>query len=340
MGASRIVFVLLRALMSSQAALTVENLALRQQLAVLRRSVKRPKLRARDRLFWVLLSRLWKGWRSSLHIVQADTVVKWHRQGFKLFWRWKSGRGKPGRPKVDAEIRDLVRRMFRQNPLWGAPRILSELKLLGYAVAKSTVEKYMIRGTKPPSQTWKTFLDNHVGDIAAIDFFTVLTATFRMLFCFLVLRHDRRKVMHFNVTEHPTERWTAQQIVEAFPYDEAPKYLIRDRDTIYGRSLRLRIQDMGIEEVIIARRSPWQNPYVERLIGTIRRECLDHTIVLNEAHLMRILTNYFAYYHESRTHQSLGNNAPIPRSVEPPEQGNVISIAQVGGLHHRYLRAA
>ena len=161
-----------------------------------------------------------------------------------------------------------------------------------------------------------------------------------MLFCFLVLRHDRRKVMHFNVSEHPTEQWTAQQIVEAFPYDEAPKYLIRDRDSIYGRSFRLRIKDMGIKEVIIARRSPWQNPYIERLIGSIRRECLDHTIALNEAHLMRILRNYFAYYHESRTHQSLGNNAPIPRSVEPPDQGNVISISRVGGLHHHYARAA
>ena len=208
----------------------------------------------------------------------------------------------------------------------GCARILSELKLLGYAVAKSTVEKYMIRGTKPPSQTWKTFLDNHVGDIAAIDFFTVPTATFGMLFCFLVLRHDRRKVIHFNITEHPTEQWTGQQIVEAFPYDEAPKYLIRDRDSIYGRSFRLRIQDMGIKEVIIARRSPWQNPYVERLIGSIRRECLDHTIGLNGAHLMRMLTNYFAYYHESRPHQSLRENAPIARSVEPPEEGNVISI--------------
>ena len=302
-------------MLRSRAALAAEDLALRQQLAVLRRSVKRPKLRARDRLFWVLLYRLWKDWRSSLHMVQPGTVVKWHRQGFRLFWRWKSRRRKPGRPKVDAEIRDLVRRMSRENPLWGAPRILSELKLLGYALAKSTVEKYMIRGMKPPSQTWKTFLDNHVVDIAAIDFFTVPTATFRMLFCFLVLGHDRRKVMHFNVTEHPTEQWTAQQIVEAFPYDEAPKYLIRDRDTIYGRSLQLRIKDMGIEEVIIARRSPWQNPYVERLIGSIRRECLDHTIVLNEAHLMRILTDYFAHYHESRPHQSLGDNACPSRKL-------------------------
>jgi transposase InsO family protein len=310
-----VLLVLVRSVLRSRAALAAEDLALRQQLAVLRRSVKRPKLRARDRLFWVLLYRLWKDWRSSLHMVQPGTVVKWHRQGFRLFWRWKSRRRKPGRPKVDAEIRDLVRRMSRENPLWGAPRILSELKLLGYALAKSTVEKYMIRGMKPPSQTWKTFLDNHVVDIAAIDFFTVPTATFRMLFCFLVLGHDRRKVMHFNVTEHPTEQWTAQQIVEAFPYDEAPKYLIRDRDTIYGRSLQLRIKDMGIEEVIIARRSPWQNPYVERLIGSIRRECLDHTIVLNEAHLMRILTDYFAHYHESRPHQSLGDNACPSRKL-------------------------
>ena len=340
MGILRIILVFLRALLGSRAALAMENLALRQQLAVLRQSVKRPRFRPRDRLFWVVLSQLWKGWRSCLHVAQPATVVRWHRQGFKCYWRWKSQHGQPGRPKLDAEIRDLIRQMSRENPLWGAPRIVSELKLIGHALAKSTVEKYMIRATKPPSQTWKTFLDNHVRDIAAIDFFTVPTATFRVLFCFLVLRHDRRRVVHFNVTEHPTEQWSAQQIVEAFPYDEAPGYLIRDRDSIYGEQFRQRVNHMGIKQVRIAYRSPWQNPYVERLIGSLRRECLDQVIILNEAHLYRILASYFEYYHESRTHQSLEDNAPIPRSVDPPERGKVISIPQVGGLHHRYVRAA
>ena len=230
--------------------------------------------------------------------------------------------------------------MSHENPLWGAPRIVAELHLLGHDVAKSTVEKYMVRDTKPPSQTWRTFLDNHVQDLVSVDFFTVPTATFRILFCFLVLHHDRRRVVHFNVTEHPTADWTAQQIIEAFPWDEAPTYLIRDRDTIYAEQFQQQVKHLGIDEVLIAPRCPWQSPYVERLIGSIRRDCLDHVIVLNEAHLMRILAEYFAYYHESRTHQSLEGNAPVPRQIEPPDQGKVISIPQVGGLHHRYARAA
>ena len=212
--------------------------------------------------------------------------------------------------------------------------------MLGYSVAERTVAKYMVRDRKPPSQTWRTFLDNHLQDIVAIDFFTVPTATFRVLYCFVVLCHDRRKVVHFNVTEHPTAAWTAQQIVEAFPWDEAPKYLIRDRDSIYGAEFTKRIKSMGIEQVRTAFRSPWQSPYVERLIGSIRRECLDHVIVLNEAHLMRILKDYFAYYHESRPHLSLDRNAPTTRTIEGPEQGDVISIPHLGGLHHRYSRAA
>ena len=201
------------------------------------------------------------------------------------------------------------------------------------------MDKYKVRRRKPPSQTWRTFLDNHVRDIVAIDFFTVPTATFRILFCFVVLRHDRRFVVHFNVTAHPTAQWTAQQVIEAFPFDDAPRFLIRDRDSIYGGYLRNRIKNMGIEEVITAPRSPWQNPYAERIISSIRRECLDHVIVLNEDHLRRILTAYFEYYHKSRPHLSLDRNSPNPREIEPPDQGRVISIPEVGGLHHRYQRA-
>jgi transposase InsO family protein len=230
--------------------------------------------------------------------------------------------------------------MARENPTWGAPRIQSELALLGHTVAESTVAKYMSRARKPPSQTWRTFLENHVPDIVAVDFFVVATVSFRLLYCFLVLRHDRRRVVHFNVTPHPTARWAAQQVVEAFPFDTAPRFLIRDRDSIYGVDFRQRITHLGIEEVVIAYRSPWQSPYVERLIGSIRRECLDHLIVLNESHLRRILTSYFAYYHESRAHLSLERNAPMPRPVEHPSQGKVIAIRQVSGRHHRYTRAA
>ncbi len=230
--------------------------------------------------------------------------------------------------------------MARENALWGVPRIKSELALLGYDVAESTVAKYVKRRRKPPAQTWRTFLENHVRDIAAIDFFVVPTIRFQLLYCFVMLRHGRHRVVHFNVTAHRTARWSGQQIVEAFPYDEAPRFLIRDHDGIYGVDFRQRVQHIGIDEVAIAYRSPWQSPYVERLIGSIRRECLDHVIVLNEAHLRQILTSYFAYYHESRAHLSLGRNAPTPRRVEHPSQAKVIVIPQVGGLHHRYTRAA
>ena len=340
MDALRLLVALARACLIPRASLAAENLVLRQQVIVLRRSIRRPKLRNHDRVFWIVLSRIWNDWRSSLHMLQPDTVVRWQREGFKRYWRWQSRSKKPGRPRIDAEIRQLIRQMSQENPLWGAPRILSELQLLGYSVAERTVAKYMLRDRKPPSQTWKTFLDNHLQDIAAIDFFTVPSATFRVLYCFLVLRHDRRCVIHFNVTQHPTAIWTAQQLIEAFPWDEAPKYLIRDRDSIYGNDVRQRVKNMGVEEVRTAFRSPWQSPYVERLIGSIRRECLDHMIILNEAHLMRILKSYFAYYHESRPHLSLDRNAPIPRKVEPSDHGDVVSIKQVGGLHHRYARAA
>ena len=340
MSVFQMVAVFLRSLLRTQTELAAENLALRQQLAILEHNSKRPRLRKPDRIFWAWLSRLWPNWRSALLIVQPETVVRWHQQGFKLYWRWKSQSRKPGRPKIDAEIRKLIRRMSLENPFWGTPRIQSELRLLGYEASKATVDKYKVRRRKPPSQTWRTFLDNHVRDIVAVDFFTVPTATFRILFCFIVLRHDRRVVVHLNVTANPTGQWTAQQVVEAFPYGEAPRFLIRDHDGIYGVDFRQRIKHMGIEEVVTAPRSPWQNPYVERLIGSIRRECLNHVIVFNEAHVRRILASYFEYYHESRAHLSLEHNAPVPRRVEHPSEGKVIAIPQVGGLHHRYRRAA
>ncbi|MGB2821634.1 MAG: integrase core domain-containing protein [Phycisphaerae bacterium] len=339
MGIIQTVLAFLRTLFVGKAALVAENLALRHQLTVVQRSVKRPKLRTRDRVFWSWLSRVWSGWKSALLIVQPATVTPWHRQSFKLYWRWKS-RKKPGRPQVDREIRDLIRRMSRENPTWGAPRILSELLLLGHAAAESTVAKYMVRDPKPPSQTWRTFLENHAGQIAAVDFFTVSTVTFRVLYVFLILRHDRRQVVHFNVTTSPTAQWAAQQIVEAFPYDQAPRFLLRDRDGVYGKDFQDRVEHMGIEEVLIGFRSPWQSPYVERLIGSIRRECLDHVIVFGEEHLRRILAEYFGYYHDARAHLSLERNSPIPRPICLPEQGKVVAKAYLGGLHHCYTRAA
>ncbi len=334
MGFCRVTFV-------SQAALAAENLALRQQLLIFKREKPRPRLRRRDRLFWVLLTRLWNDWRSALVIVQPATVCRWHRAGFRLFWRWKSQRG---RPRKDSQLRRLIRQLADDNPLWGVPRIQSELRLLGHVVAQATITKYLpppLPGPRrPASPSWRTFWENHLPDIAAVDFFVVPTDTFRLLYCFLVLSPDRRRVIHFNVTEHPTAQWTAQQLVEAFPFESAPQYLVRDNDGIYGQVFQRRLAQLGIEDVPITPRSPWQNPYVERLIGTIRRECLNHVIVLSQAHLIRILNEYFAYYHTARTHQALDDNAPWPRQVEPPERGNVVAQPMVGGLHHRYSRRA
>ena len=340
MGLVKALILFLRAFVVSRATLAAENLALRQQLSVYEHRVKRPKLHPRDRRFWVWLSRLWPAWRSVLRIVQPDTVIKWHRMGFKLYWQWKSKPKTAGRPPIDKEIRDLIRQMAHENPLWGAPHILSELRLLGYEVAQATVAKYMPKTRKPPSQTWRTFLTNHVSDIAAIDFFVVPTLTFRVLYGFLVLRHEQRLVVHCNATEHPTAPWAAQQIVEAFPFDEAPRYLLRDRDGIFGAYFRQRVRNIGLEEVVIALRSPWQNPYAERMIGTLRRELLDRVIVFNAAHLRRLVMSYLDYYHTVRPHLSLERNAPIPRPMQGPSDGNVVAIPCVGGLHHGYRRVA
>jgi transposase InsO family protein len=230
--------------------------------------------------------------------------------------------------------------MSRANPLWGAPKIHGELLKLGIDIGEASVSRYMGRRRKPPSQTWRTFLRNHAADIVSIDLFTVPTATFRVLYVFLILSNERRKVIHFNVTDSPTAFWTGRQIIEAFPWDTAPKYLLRDRDGIYGSDFVRRVDALGIEQVLISVRSPWQSPYVERLIGSIRRDCLDHVIVLNEMHLRRILSSYFRYYHGSHTHLGLGKDCPVHRPVEPPDLGCVSVQPMVGSLHHRYFRQA
>jgi putative transposase len=245
-----------------------------------------------------------------------------------------------GRPSMNAEIIALVRKMAAANPLWGAPRIHGELRKLGIEVAERTVSRLIPKRPTPPSQTWRTFLTNHVRDLVSIDFFIVPTAQLRVLFVLVVLAHHRRRVLHFNVTAHPTAAWTAQQIVDTFPDDTAPAYLLRDRDAIYGDSFRQGVRGMQIREVLTAPRSPRQNPFAERLIGSIRGECLNHVLVLSERHLRNILTGYFKYYHRTRTHLSLTKDAPDERPVEPPQLGNVVPIREVGGLHHRYVRRA
>jgi putative transposase len=327
-------------LFRSNMALRLENFALRHQLAVYKQTVHRPRLRPTDRLFWAWLSRLWPRWHEALAFAQPRTVIAWQRQRFRDHWRRLSQRATPGRPAIAKDIRDLVRAMWQAHPTWGAPRIVGELRKLGIDVAKSTVEKYRVRSRIPPSPTWKTFLKNHTKALVALDFFTVPTVTFRVLFVLVILAHERRRVVHFHVTEHPTAVWTAQQVVEAFPWDEAPRYLLRDRDCIYGMTFRQRVKHMGIKEVVIAPKSPWQNPYVERLIGSIRRECLNHVMVFHAQHLQRLLTSYFAYYHRFRTHLSLAMDCPEPRPIQLPERGKVIVVPEVGGLHHHYERVA
>jgi putative transposase len=336
-------FLLVRTLFSalrSHRALALENPALRHQLDVLKRNTKRPRLKNRDRLLWVTLSRIWGDWRKPLVLFKPETVIRWHRKRFRLYWRWKSRGKRPGRKLVPEDVRDLIRMMSRDNHFWGALRIHGELLKLGIQISQGTVSKYMVRYRKPPSQSWRTFLNNHAGDIVSVDFFTVPTATFRVLYVFIVLSNVRRRIVHFNVTHSPTPFWIGQQIVEAFPWDTAPKYFLRDRDGKYGRDFVRHVNSMDIEQVLTSARSPWQNPYVERVIGSIRRECLDHVIIFNERHLRRVLQEYFDYYHYSRTHLGLAKDCPEPRSVEYPDSGPVHSEPMVDELHHRYYPRA
>jgi transposase InsO family protein len=331
----------LRSSLSTRAALQAEILALRHQLLVLQRSTRgrRLRLKSADRVFWVWLARLWSGWRSVVRVVKPETIIAWNRKGFRLYWTWKS-RARDGRPPTHHEVRTLIRKMSLANPRWGAPRIHGELLKLGIDIGETTVAKYMTRPRRPSSQTWKAFLRNHMQDLVSTDFFVVPTATFRLLFVFIVLSHERRRVVHFAVTTHPTAEWTAQQLIEAFPWDTTPQYLLRDRDGSYGRAFEQTARAMEIQEVLTAPRSPWQNAYVERLIGSIRRDCLEHVLVFNQRGLRRILKSYFDYYERSRTHLSLAKDAPFPRPVQQPSCGKVIEIPLVGGLHHRYERRA
>jgi putative transposase len=306
----------------SRIMLQVEILALRHQLSVYQRTCHRPRLKPPDRLLWSWLSRAWSRWREALVLVQPQTVIAWRRRRFRRYWSQLSRAGKSGRPAVAPEVRQLIRRLSTANPLWGAPRLVGELAKIGIDLAQSTVARYMVRRRRPPSATWRAFLRNHLAEILAVDFFVVPTVRNQVLCVFLVLAHQRRRVLHFNVTENPTAAWTAQQVVEALPWDNAGRrFLLRDRDAIYGERFRRRVDSMGLEQVVIAAHSPWQNPCAERLIGSIRRECLDHTIVLNERHLKRVLTDYFRYYHHWRTHQALAMDSPEGRETHAVDRG-------------------
>jgi hypothetical protein len=299
----------------SRRRLEIENLFLRHQLNIaMRRAPRRLQLHGSDRALLVWITRVWPNLLDLSRVVKPETILRWHRSGFKAFWRWKS-RHRPGRPTIDRDLRDLIRQMSKDNPLWGAPRIHGELLKLGFEVAESTVSKYMIKYRRPPSQTWRTFLRNHADAIAAVDLCLVPTVTFEYLFAFLVVSHGRRQLLWFAVTKHPTAEWLAQQIAEAFPWDMAPRYLIRDNDSAYGQAFTNRVRRMGIRDRPIAPRSPWQNSYVERLIETLHRECLDHILIFGERHLRRVLTLYALYYNETRTHLGLAKDAPLRRAV-------------------------
>jgi len=334
--------ILLRTVRSAVRArreLALENLALRQQLALWKARQPRPRLTVMDRIFWVLLSRLWTGWRYSLQVVRPETVVGWHRQGFRRYWAWKSRRRR-GRPMIGTELRELIWRISRANPLWGAPRIHGELLKLGLTVSQAAVSKYMLRHRRPPSQAWRAFLKNHAKDLIAVDFFTVPTATFRVLFVLVMLTHSRRRLVHFNVTEHPTAEWTARQLLEACALEEAPRYLIRDRDQVYGERFFASGHDVGhpgsgdCAPLAVAKRICRAGDRLDST-GMPGPRCRDW-----RTHLRRILSKYVDYYNRTRTHLSLSKDAPEHREVQRPSHGRVVEVPRVGGLNHEYLRRA
>ena len=325
--------------------LLLENLALRQQLAVWKRRRPQPRLSVSDKLFWVTLRRAWAGWKQALIVVQPETVVRWHRTGFKLYWTWISRhRIRVGRKCVSRELRDLIFRMVAENPTWGAPRIHGELNMLGFEISERTVLGWMRKAPRDPepAKRWTVFLNNHRDAIAAMDFFTVPTLTFGVLYCFFVIAHDRRRILHFNVTKHPDSAWVIQQLREAFPYDSAPGYLIFDRAVNFNGEVVSTMKSFGIQPTRTSFRSPWQNGIAERWVGSCRRDLLDHVIVLNERHLKRLMKEYIAYYHEDRTHLALDKGTPAAREARknPGVGRKVVSIPRVGGLHHRYDLAA
>src|SRR6266566_1861913 len=333
----RLIWRMFTDLLRSRATLEAEILVLRQQINVLRRGAPRKlAFNPIDRLIFTSLYRLFPQTCNALAIVKPDTVVRWHRAGFRSYWRWKSER-RCGRPTVPLEIRCLIREMSIANPLWGAPRIHGELLKLGIDIGQTSVAKYMARRRGPPSQGWKTFLNNHADGIAAMDLFVVPTISFRLLYGSLIMGHGRRQILWFGVTSHPTAEWMANQLTEACGWEQAPRYLIRDRDRVFGELFVRRLRSMGIRDRPTSPRSPWQNGFAERLIGSIRRECLDHVVVFGERHLRHILLSYMKYYNDIRTHRSLDKDAPVSRQIQ--RIGSIKSHDVLGGLHHHYARA-
>jgi putative transposase len=345
LGSLRLFLGLLLRFAVSRQNLRLENIALRQQLAVLRKKHPQPRFSAKDRLFWIVLRRLWPNWRQALILVQPETVIRWHRAGFKSYWTWISRRRRrSGRRPTPKELRDVIFRMVVENPTWGAPRIHGELKMLGFDLSERTVLRWMWRVPRrpDPARRWAAFLANHREAIAAMDFFTVPTLTFEMIYCFFVISHDRRRILQVGVTRHPGSMWICQQLREAFPEDSAPRYLIFDRGANFNSEVVSTIKSFGIEPKQTSFRSPWQNGVAERFVGNCRRDLLDHVIVLNERHLKRLMTEYLRYYHDDRTHLGICKQTPAGRTAakNTATSSKVISIPRLGGLHHRYDLAA
>ena len=329
----------------SREGLILENLALRQQLLALHAKRPRRRLTALHKLFWVVLRRLWSGWKKPLILVTPRTVAGWHRAGFRLYWKWRSSaKQMVGRKPVTKEVRALIFRMAAENPTWGAPRIHGELLKLGVDVSEPTVSRWLRRAPRnpDPAKRWLTFLRNHREAIAAMDFFTVPTLTFSVLYCFFVIGHDRRKILRFNVTRTPNALWIVQQMREAWPYTPAHRFLLLDRDSKFGSDVISSAKDMGSQPVRTAFRSPWQNGIAERWVGSCRRDLLDHVIVLNERHLKRLMAEYVRYYHEDRTHLGFARDTPAgrPVAIRSAVGSRIQSFPRVGGLHHRYAAAA
>lgn len=327
----------------TRASLEIELLALKHQLKVLRRrEKKRPIIKESDRIFWMWLYRIWPNIVQKIVLVRPKTIINWHYLGFRMYWRRKCSRGQP-RPwkQLSADKKAMIYRLKKENPLWGVGRISAELAKIGIKVSPSAVHTYLPKSDVPPTPGWFAFIRNHMKGVAAIDFFVVVTLTYRLLYGVVIISHGRRRILHVEVTDHPTQEWATEQIERAFSRYPAPTHLLRDRDRIYGKVFRAKLQALGIKDCVTYPSTPWQNTFAERVIKSIREECLDHVIIFDQRHFKRILSTYVNYYNYSRTHKSLDNDCPVHRPVERPIRGkNIVSIPQVGGLHHRYERRA
>jgi transposase InsO family protein len=333
------------AICKSRTRLVAENLCLRQQLITLKRRQVRPQIRDGDRRFWILACRWFSGWKQNLIVVKPDTVIRWHRKGWKAYWRWRSSRStRIGRKKIDPDLRELIRRMASENLLWGQRRIQAELARLGYSVCARTVARYMRRpysGT--PSPGWRQFLTQHSDEIWACDLFIVQTIWFRTLYVFFVIHHGTRELMHTRVTAHPNSRWLSQQMVEACGEStEAPRFLIHDRDGCFGTVFDRRVQSLGIKQIRTPVKAPRANAIAEQWVRTIRNECLDHRLMFGHQHLQRTVDEFTAYYNRWRPHRSLGQKSPCPDLPTVPDSSTKTITAKpvIDGLHHVYQWSA